>query len=135
MNRGAGRRVIFKSDDHRRYFLNLLDVVSERFQSECHAYCLMDNHYHLMLRTPKGNLQRIMRHINGVYTQYYNREVGTDGPLFRGRYKAVLVNAHAYWSHLSRYIHRNPLDAGIVEDLENYPWSSFPAFTGCWGQV
>jgi len=118
MNRGAGRGAIFKNDDQRHYFLDLLTVVSERFQAECHAYCLMTNHYHLMLRTPKGNLQRIMRHINGVYTQYYNRTAGSDGPLFRGRYKAVLVDAQSYWAQLSRYIHRNPLDAGMVDTME-----------------
>ncbi|MFT5082651.1 MAG: putative transposase [Lentisphaeria bacterium] len=69
-----------------------------------------------------------MRHINGVYTQFYNRKEQTDGPLFRGRYKAVLVDAQAYWSHLSRYIHRNPLDAGMVDRIEDYPWSSFPSY-------
>ena len=114
MNRGAGRCRIFENDAQRHYFLSLLEVTCERFNAEWHAYCLMTNHYHLMLRTPQGNLQRIMRHINGVYTQYYNRESRRDGPLFRGRYKAILVDAEAYWTHLSRYIHRNPVDASVV---------------------
>ena len=117
-------------DGQRRYFLALLAGAAERFNAEWHAYCLMGNHYHLLLRTPEGNLQRIMRHINGVYTQYYNRATGRDGPLFRGRYKAVLVDAEAYWTQLSRYIHRNPLEAGLVEDLSEYPWSSYPAYIG-----
>ena len=90
----------------------------------------MDNHYHLLLRTPEGNLQRIMRHINGLYTQYFNRRQRTDGPLFRGRYKAILVDAEAYWLQLSRYIHRNPLEAAMTKRLEHYPWSSYPAYIG-----
>ncbi len=129
MNRGASRRRIFQTDEQRAYFLTLLSHTSERFDADWHAYCLMDNHYHLMLHTPAGNLQRIMRHINGVYTQYYNRCEGKDGALFKGRYKAILVDAESYWPQLSRYIHRNPLEAGIVEDLGDYFWSSYPAYT------
>ena len=96
MNRGAGRHWIFKSDGHKQYFLSLLETVTQRFNVEVHAYCLMDNHYHLMIHTPEGNLQRVMRHINGVYTQYFNRSESRDGPLFRGRYKSILVDAKAY---------------------------------------
>ena len=130
MNRGAGRKAIFRDDADRRYFLKLLQDISDRFHAEIHAYCLMGNHYHLMLRTPEGNLSRLMRHLNGVYTQWHNRHARQDGPLFRGRYKAILVEADAYWTHLSRYIHRNPLEAGIVRKLTSYPWSSYPAYTG-----
>jgi len=130
MNRGQSRRTIFSDDDQRRCFLSLLGDASERFDADWHAYCLMGNHYHLLLRTPAGNLQRIMRHINGVYTQHYNRTEGRDGPLFRGRYKAVLVDAEAYWIQLSRYIHRNPLQAGLVRTLARYRWSSYPAYIG-----
>ena len=128
MNRGAGRKKIFKTKNHRNYFLSLLSDVTQRFGAQMHAYCLMDNHYHLMIHTPEGNLQRIMRHINGLYTQYYNRDQHTDGPLFRGRYKAILVDADSYWLALSKYIHRNPLEAGMVRKLETYPWSSYPAY-------
>jgi REP element-mobilizing transposase RayT len=130
MNRGAGRRAIFRDDAGRRYFLHLLEEVSTRLNAEVHAYCLMRNHYHLMLRTPEGNLARIMRHVNGLYTQYYNRQTRQDGQLFRGRYKAVLVEADVYWTHLSRYIHRNPLEAASVRQLYRYKWSSYPAYTG-----
>jgi putative transposase len=130
MNRGAGRRLIFRNDVDRRYFLKLLADISERFDAEIHAYCLMSNHYHLMLRTPEGNLSRLMRHLNGVYTQWHNRHAHQDGALFRGRYKAILVEAEAYWTHLSRYIHRNPLDAGMVKRLSTYVWSSYPAYLG-----
>ncbi len=130
MNRGAGRRWIYKYDKHYHYFLSLLADVTERYRVEVHAYCLMGNHYHLMLHTPDGNLQRIMRHINGVYTQYFNRTERTDGALFRGRYKAILVDAQTYWLALSRYIHRNPLEAGLVKRLGDYRWSSYPAYLG-----
>lgn len=128
MNRGAGRKPIFKTAAQRSYFLALLADVHERFHAEIHAYCLMGNHYHLLVRTPEGNLQRIMRHINGVYTQYFNRTEKRDGALFRGRYKAILVDAEAYWLELSRYIHRNPLEAHITRRLDDYRWSSYPAY-------
>ncbi|WP_211233636.1 transposase [Zooshikella ganghwensis] len=130
MNRGTGRKTIFFTDEQRNYFLSLLGDVSFRFGAEIHAYCLMSNHYHLMIRTPEGNLQRIMRHINGVYTQYFNRTQKKDGALFRGRYKAIVVDADAYWIHLSRYIHLNPLDAKLVKQISQYRWSSYPAFIG-----
>ena len=130
MNRGAGRKAIFRNDADRRYFLKLLQELSERFAIEVHAYCLMDNHYHLMLRTPAGNLGRAMRHLNGLYTQYHNRHAHQDGSLFRGRYKAILVEADAYWTHLSRYVHRNPLEAKAVKTLSGYAWSSYAAYLG-----
>jgi putative transposase len=130
MNRGAGYRSIFKSNKQREYFLSLLDAVTLRFNADIHAYCLMGNHYHIMIRTPEGNLQRIMRHINGVYTQYFNRTQKTDGALFRGRYKAILVDAEAYWLELSRYTHRNPLNILKGKSLSSYQWSSFPAYIG-----
>ncbi len=130
MNRGAGRKKIFQGDVHYQYFLSLLDDVSTRFGAEIHAYCLMGNHYHLLIHTPEGNLQRIMRHINGLYTQYYNKTMRTDGPLFRGRYKAILVESDNYLLNLSRYIHRNPLEAKRVRRLAAYPWSSYLAYLG-----
>lgn len=130
MNRGASRQSVFNSDEQRQYFLSLLADTAGRFNAEWHAYCLMDNHYHLLVRTPDGNLQRIMRHINGLYTQYFNRTQGRDGALFRGRYKAILVDAQSYWERLSRYVHRNPIEAGLIDNLEDYPWSSYPAYIG-----
>lgn len=130
MNRGAGRRPIFLHDDHRRLFLNLLGEATERFQIEIHAYCLMDNHYHLMIHTPLGNLSLAIRHINGLYTQRFNRMEKTDGSLLRGRYKALLVDIDAYAMQLSRYIHRNPLEAGMVGKLESFPWSSYRGYLG-----
>lgn len=128
MNRGAGRQWVFNTDKQRQYFLLLLADTASRFNAQWHAYCLMGNHYHLLIRTPDGNLQRIMRHINGLYTQYFNRSEERDGALFRGRYKAILVEAQAYWAQLSRYVHRNPVEAGLVDKPEDYPWSSYPAY-------
>ena len=130
MNRGAGRWTIYAQDTHREIFLELLREIHEMFEVETHAYCLMDNHYHLLLRTPRGNLSRAMRHLNGVYTQRYNRIQKTDGPLYRGRYKAILIDVDAYLLNVSRYIHRNPIEARIVRRAERYPWSSYSAYIG-----
>jgi len=130
MNRGAGCQIIYKTPEHRNQFLSLLAEARKLFDLEIHGYCLMGNHYHLLLRTPKANLSRAMRHINGVYTQRYNRLEETDGPLFRGRYKAVLIDSDSYLLQVSRYIHLNPVEAKIAKKPEAYPWSSYRAFTG-----
>ena len=92
----------------------------------------MPNHYHLLVRTPLGNFSRAMRRVDGVYTQRHNRLVGTDGALFRGRYKAIVVDADAYLLCVSRYIHRNPVESKrpLVEALDEWPWSSYPAYVG-----
>ena len=90
----------------------------------------MSNHYYLLVKTPRGNLSRAMRHIDGVYAQSHSRLNGTDGPLFRGPFKAIVINAGHYLLQVSRYIHRNPVDLKkpLVGDLRNYPWSGFPAY-------
>jgi putative transposase len=92
------------------------------------AFCLMPNHYHLLVQTPDANLSRFMRHVDGIYTQRFNRFHKCDGPLFRGRYKAVLVEADMYLLDLVRYIHRNPLRAGLVSRLDRYPCNSHKAY-------
>jgi putative transposase len=132
MNRGRAQQFIFHDTRHYQTFLTTLGEAQQRFNCVVHAYCLMGNHYHLLIETPEANLGRIMRHINGVYTQRYNRLNHTDGPLFRGRYKAILVEQDEYLLQLSRYIHRNPIEmkTPLVEQLEDYPWSSYPAFIG-----
>ena len=89
MNRGRERHTIFHGDEYYLCFLETLAQAQLRFKCIVHAYCLMGNHYHLLIETPNANLGRVMRHINGVYTQRYNRLRLTDGPLFRGRYKAI----------------------------------------------
>ncbi len=130
MNRGRHRRMIFHDERYYQIFLTTLEEAHKRYGAIIHAYCLMGNHYHLLIETPKANLNLIMKHINGLYTQRYNRLKKVDGPLFRGRYKSVLVDADEYLLQLSRYIHRNPLEVkrSIVDKLENYQWSSYPAY-------
>ena len=88
----------------------------------------MSNHYHLLVQTPDSNLSRAMRHLNGVYTQRYNRIHHCDGQLFRGRYKSILVEADSYLLELLRYIHRNPIEAGLVDNLQKYNWSSHKGY-------
>jgi putative transposase len=126
MNRGRGRQNIFHND---KYFLSFLDTlleVHQRFSAIIHAYCLMNNHYHIILETPEANLSRIMRHINGIYTQRYNRLKKTDGPLFRGRFKAIVIEEDQYLLNLNKYIHRNPIK--LVKKLEDYKWSSYQSY-------
>lgn len=130
MNRGRGGKTLFHGKAYYEAFLQSLAEAWERFQAVIHAYCLMGNHYHLLIETPEANLSRIMRHIDGVFTQRHNRLIRTDGPQFRGRYKAILVDADAYLLSLSRYIHRNPIDVRrpLVRALAAYRWSSYPAY-------
>ena len=131
MNRGKARQTIFHNKAYYEAFLAILEEASNRFDAVIHAYCLMSNHYHLIIETPLANISRIMRHVNGVYTQRYNRLRKTDGPLFRGRFKAILLDKDAYLLQLSRYIHRNPVETKKpVKNLEQYPWSSYPAYSG-----
>ena len=130
MNRGARCRVIFPTDDLRNTFLDLLGDITTIFGVEIHAYCLMDTHYHLLVHTPRGNLSGAMRHLNGVYTQRFNRLNGTDGSLFRGRFKAILLDADAYLAQLSRYIHLNPILAKVRRKPLDARWSSYAAYLG-----
>jgi len=132
MNRGKGQQQVFYDSVYYDTFLKCLQEAKRRFGINVHAYCLLGNHYHLLLSTPRGNLGRAMRHINGVYTQRHNRLRKTDGPLFRGRYKAILVDASSYLLQLSRYIHRNPIEMRkpLVQRLDDYIWSSYPAYIG-----
>ena len=124
-SRGIERRSIFHSDTDRKRFLSYLVSAHERYGALVHGYCLMDNHYHLLLETPLGNLSKILHHINGAYTTYFNIRHNRVGPLFQGRYKAILVERDAYGQELSRYIHLNPVRAGVVARPEDYPWSSY----------
>lgn len=130
MNRGAARRLIFPDEVLRRAFLGLLRDIHQMYAVDCHAFCLMGNHYHLLLQTRLTNLGRAMRHLDGVYTQRHNRHVKTDGPLFRGRYKAQLIERDSYLLCVSRYVHRNPLAAGLCDRVIDYPWSSYPYYAG-----
>jgi REP element-mobilizing transposase RayT len=128
MNRGIARQRVFHEAADYDTFFRVLDDCHRRWGLLVFAYCLMGNHYHLCVRTPEGNLHRIMRHLNGLYTQRFNRAHGRDGPLFRGRYKAILVEADQYLAAVVRYLHLNPVAAKLVETPEAYPWSSHAAY-------
>jgi len=129
-SRGNEQKDVFKSQRDREKFLGYLESASLRYGAVIHAYCLMSNHFHLLLETPEGNLSQIMRHINGAYTTYFNVKRKRAGHLFQGRYKAILVEADDYLTELSRYIHLNPVSVGIVERPEQYQWSSYRSYTG-----
>lgn len=129
-SRGNERKAVFKSSGDREKFLEYLSTASLRYDARVHAYCLMDNHYHLLLQTPSGNLPEIMHHINGAYTTYFNVKRDRAGHLFQGRYKAILVEIDGYAKELSRYLHLNPVRAKIVHAPEEYPWSSYRDYIG-----
>jgi REP element-mobilizing transposase RayT len=129
-SRGNEKRSIFLGDLDRKRFLNLLVDVNERYHWICHAYCLMENHYHLLIETPEGNLSIGMRQLNGVYTQAFNRRHGRVGHLFQGRFKAILVEKESYLLEASRYVVLNPVRAGAVEKPELWKWSSYRATGG-----
>ncbi len=128
--RGDRREDIFEDDDDRRAFLQTLSQVVSQFNWLCYAYCLMDNHYHLLIQTPDGNLSKGMRQLNGVYTQASNRRHQRVGHLFQGRFKAILVDSDAYLLELARYVVLNPVRAGMVKKAAQWPWSSYRASLG-----
>jgi putative transposase len=124
MNRGRRGEHVFESKHDYQLFIKILKETVELFALRVSAYCLMPNHYHLLVQTPDSNLSRCMRHLNGVYTQRYNSSHGFDGQLFRGRFKAILVAEDSYLLQLVRYVHRNPVRAGMATKAEDYEWSS-----------
>lgn len=126
-SRGDRREDIYEDDIDRKTFLSVLNSVCDTYNWVCHAYCLMSNHYHLLIETPDANLSRGMRQLNGVYTQKYNRSHGRVGHVFQGRYKAILVEKENYLLELSRYIVLNPVRAGMTHSPADWPWSSYRA--------
>jgi len=124
MNRGRRREKIFSTSEDYELFISVLKETVEMLNLKVAAYCLMSNHYHLLVYTPDGNISRCMRHVNGVYTQRFNRLHQKDGQLFRGRFKSVVVDKDNYLLEVLRYIHNNPLRAGMVETIDDYVWSS-----------
>ncbi len=128
--RGDRRETIFEDDKDCLMFLRTLAEVVERFNWLCHAYCLMTNHYHLLVETPEGNLSKGMRHLNGVYTQASNRRHNRIGHLFQGRFKGILIDKDSYLLELSRYVVLNPVRARMVKQPEKWKWSSYQAMIG-----
>jgi len=129
-SRGNERKPIFRDDQDRQNFLKLLARAAEEFHLRLHSYVLMSNHYHLLVETPKGGLNRALRYLNGVYTQTFNRRHGRVGHLFQGRYKAILVEKESYLLELSRYVHLNPWRLKKFEDPFKYRWSSLGSYVG-----
>jgi len=124
MNRGRRKETVFPDDASHFDFINLLKEATGMWRLRVSAYCLMKNHYHLLVQTPDANLDRCMRHIDGVFTQRLNRRFGWDGSLFRGRYKAILIEKDSYLLEVLRYIHCNPVHTGLVKKLGEFRWSS-----------
>lgn len=128
--RGNDRQPIFADDADRSRFLIVLASVVERYRVRCHAYCLMGNHYHLLLETPDANLSATMRQLNGVYTQGFNRRHERCGHLLQGRFGAHVVDGQSYLHEVCRYIVLNPVRAGLVAHPRGWVWSSFRATAG-----
>ncbi|NND75914.1 MAG: hypothetical protein HKN44_12990 [Ilumatobacter sp.] len=130
MNRGVDRQRVFFDDSDRVDFLRLLGVAHERHGIETHGYCLMGNHFHLLLRCPSGQLSEGMKGLTSTYTRHVNDRVGRDGPLFRGRFRSRLILEPADIVGVVRYIHRNPLDIVGVDRCDRYRWSSHRDYLG-----
>jgi putative transposase len=126
--RGNERKEIFKSRQDYQRFLSCLKSATEKYLAVIHTYCIMTNHYRLLLQTPLGNLSQIMHHINASYTIYFNLKRKRSGHLLQGRYKAIVVDADSYACELSRYIHLNPVPAGMVVDPADHEWTSYHGY-------
>ncbi|MEX5215222.1 MAG: transposase [Nitrospiraceae bacterium] len=128
--RGNERKAIVRDDTDRARFVDTLAAMVEHYRVQCHAWVLMDNHYHLLLETPSPNLSQALRHLNGVYTQRFNRRHRRVGHLFQGRFKAIVVEKEAYLLELCRYVVLNPVRARVVSTPQAYRWSSYRATAG-----
>ena len=131
-SRGNAQQAIFDTKADRYHFLSVLEQACKRYQWSVYAYCLMDNHYHLLIETRESSLSKGMRHINGVYTQWFNntRKEKRHGHLFQGRFKGILVEKDSYLLELCRYVILNPVRAKMVKGIIDYPWSSYRATVG-----
>jgi len=128
--RGNARQPIFLDDVDRTVFLETLDAVVNRWGLRCHAYCLMGNHYHLLLQPSEPNISSGLRQLNGVYGQAFNRRHGRVGHVFAGRFKGLLVGRDSYLVQITRYLALNPVRAGLVAMPAAWPWSHHRAMAG-----
>lgn len=128
--RGNAQNSIFFTDSDRHAFLEILAKAVDRYGWLCHAYCLMTNHYHLLIETPEPNLSRGMRHLNGVYTQWMNRRHKRTGHIFQGRFKSILIEKESHLLEVARYVVLNPVRANMVTSPRAWPWSSYAATSG-----
>ncbi len=124
-----GSRIFLEQANH-QMFVELLDELLVQHEIDCYAYCLMNDHYHLLLETATTNLSKMMRSLNGRYTQYFNREYHQSGAIFRGRFKSIVIQKERYLREMSRHIVLNPLRADLVDYPEDYLWSSYRATAG-----
>ena len=122
--------VLFQDDDDRERFLKYLTDYLEQFEMRIHAYCLMDTHFHLLIESRKSNLSEYMRRVLTAYAVWFNKRHHTRGHIFAGRFKSIVVERGDYLVAVSRYIHRNPVEASIVKIAEDYAWSSMRIYTG-----
>jgi putative transposase len=128
--RGNEKMPIYRDDVDRRRFMTILDIATERYRVECHAYCLMTNHYHLVLRTLDPNLSAAMQYLNGVYAQSWNKRHARVGHVFQGRFKGQLMQRDGYFLEACRYVVLNPVRAGLVKNPEDWMWSSYASTAG-----
>ena len=129
-SRGNARSDIYLNDKDRKSFLKLIEQACHRYNWCCYAYCLMTNHYHLVLETAEANLSRGMKYLNGVYTQRFNRDHRRVGHVLQGRYKAILVEKESYLLEVMRYVILNPVRAHMTKTAGQYPWSNYRAMIG-----
>jgi putative transposase len=134
-SRGNRKENIFYSDGDKKVFLEKLNETLNKYQFICHAYCLMDNHYHLFIKTPDANISEGMHYLNTSYTNWFKAEHNIVGSILQGRYKSILVEEDNYGLKLSAYMHLNPLRAGIVKDIEEYRWSSYLDYVSDGGKM
>jgi len=127
--RGNRKENIFYDDEDRIVFINKMDETFKKYSIVCYGYCLMDNHYHLFIKTPYANISKGMHYLNASYTNWFKSKHNINGVIFQGRFKSMLVEEDSYGLWLSAYIHLNPVRAEIVKDPGKYKWSSFQYYT------
>jgi len=130
MARGNRKQPIFADDVDRRQFMKIIGVALEKFAAQCYVQCLMGNHFHIVIHTPRANINLVMQHIDGLFTQYSNWRHGITGHLLEGRYTGIVIDDTCYLRSAIAYVLRNPLEAGIVADAGDWPWSSYRAAMG-----